>query len=72
MENLYIYIYIYIYNSKGKGKGVPEQARCGPEGSRRLRLPDFHDIRHVKVVRLSASRTSHLYPQEMYLVLHFH
>jgi hypothetical protein len=22
-------------------RGVPKQARCGPEGSRRFRLPDF-------------------------------
>jgi hypothetical protein len=43
---------------------VPLQARCGPEGSRRFRLPDFHDIRHMKVVRSSASRTGRLYPQE--------
>jgi hypothetical protein len=49
---------------KGKGKAVPLQARCGPEGSRRSRLPDFHDIRHVKVVRSSASSTGRLYPQE--------
>jgi hypothetical protein len=35
-----------------------------PRGSRRFWLPDFHDIRHVKVVRLLASRTSRLYPQE--------
>jgi hypothetical protein len=35
----------------------------GPEGSRRFRLPDFHDIRQVKVVRLSASRTGRIYPQ---------
>ena len=40
---------------KGKGKGVPEQARCGPEGSRRFRLPDFHDIWHTKVARSSRS-----------------
>ena len=26
---------------KGKGKAVPLQARCGSEGSRRFRLPDF-------------------------------
>ena len=43
---------------------VPLQARCGPEGSRRFGLPDFHDIRHMKVVRSSASRTGRLYPQE--------
>jgi hypothetical protein len=24
-----------------KGKGVLQQARCGPEGSRRFRIPDF-------------------------------
>jgi len=55
----------------GKGKGVPLQARCGPEGSRSFRLSDFHDIRHVKVVRSSASRTCRLYHQEMFLVLFF-
>jgi hypothetical protein len=26
---------------KGKGKAIPLQALTGPEGSRRLRLPDF-------------------------------
>jgi hypothetical protein len=33
----------------------------------RFRLPDFHDIQHMKVVS-SASRTGRLYPQEMFLV----
>jgi len=27
--------------SKKKGKAVPLQARSGPEGSRKLRFPDF-------------------------------
>ena len=48
-----------------------KEARCGPEGSRRFRLPDFHDILHMKVLKLSASRAGHLYLQEMFLVLIF-
>jgi len=28
-------------NGKGKGKAVPLQAWTGPEGSRKLRFPDF-------------------------------
>jgi hypothetical protein len=30
--------------SKGKGTAIPLQALTGPEGSRRLRLPDFKKI----------------------------
>jgi len=29
---------------QGKGKAIPFQAWAGPEGSRRLRLPDFKTI----------------------------
>jgi hypothetical protein len=32
---------IYILPFKGKGKAVPLQAWSGPEGSRKLRFPDF-------------------------------
>jgi hypothetical protein len=35
-----------------KGKAVPVQAWTGPEGSRRLRLPEFINNQHMKVVRL--------------------
>jgi len=41
-----------------------KQSRCGPEGSRTFRLPDFHRIPHMNVVTSSASRTDRLYPQE--------
>jgi len=30
--------------SYGKGKAIPLQAWTGPEGSRRLRLPDFKTV----------------------------
>ena len=31
----------FIHYSKGKGKAVPLQAWSSPEGSRKLRFPDF-------------------------------
>jgi len=45
--NIYIYIYIYVCVCVCiyiKGKAIPLQAWTGPEGSRRLRLPDFKKI----------------------------
>jgi len=33
-----------MYEVKVKGKAIPLQAWTGPEGSRRLRLPDFKTI----------------------------
>jgi len=34
-------IFEYFSKIKGKGKAVPLQAWSGPEGSRKLRFPDF-------------------------------
>jgi len=34
----------YFYTHKGKGKAIPLWAWTGPEGSRKLRLPDFKTI----------------------------
>jgi len=36
--------YFVTFNSKSKGKSMPLQSWTGPEGSRRLRLPDFKII----------------------------
>jgi hypothetical protein len=45
-------------NAKGKGKAVPLQAWSGPEGSRKLRFPDYMTTAQDggKVVSLSTGR----------------
>ena len=60
-----------ISQVKGKGNAIPLQAWTDPESSRRLRFLDFKDIRHIKVVRLSALPTGRLYPTGNILGTHF-
>jgi len=48
---------------------IPFLAWRGLEDSRRLRLPEFQDNQHIKVVRFSGLGTDCLYPHEISLVL---
>jgi len=36
-------LFATLYLCKGKGKAVPLEAWSGPKGSRKLRVPRFHD-----------------------------
>jgi hypothetical protein len=58
----------YYKTSKGKGKAVPLQAWSGPEGSRKLRFPDYMTTAQEggKVVSLTHRPP---FPQVMLLVL---
>ena len=47
---------------KGKNREIPLQAWTVPDGCRRLKPPEFQDMRHMKVARLLALRTGPLYP----------
>jgi hypothetical protein len=53
---------------KGKGKAVPLWAWITPEGSKKLRFPDFLTTAQDGG-RLSALRTVRLHPQEMLPIL---
>jgi len=44
-------------------------ARETLKGSRKLRIPEFIENRHIKILKLSAPRTGRLHSQEIPLIL---
>jgi hypothetical protein len=64
---LFLYMSLLMQH-KGKGKAVPLQAWSGPEGSRKLRFPDFMTTAQGGDKVISLTHWPHL-PQENLLVL---
>ena len=64
----FIFLRWYIKQTQ-KGKSVPLQAWSGPEGSRKLRFPDFMTTAHKGGKVVSLTHQSPLPPQEIFLVL---
>jgi hypothetical protein len=58
--------FISYVDLKGKDKAIPLQAWARFQ---EVEAPRFQDSRHMKMVRLSALRAVHFYPQEIFLVL---
>ena len=62
-------ICIVLHNGMyGKGKAVPLQAWSGPEGSRKLRFPDFMTTAQDGGKFVSLTHRPHL-PQKIHTVL---
>jgi hypothetical protein len=66
-----ICIFTIELSCKGKStrKAIQLQVWTGSKCSSRFEAPRFQDIRHIKVVRLSAISTGSLYHHEIFLVL---
>jgi hypothetical protein len=66
-RNITLYIIHTIFKTlllEIQQKVKVKSSRYRPGVAQRVRLPDLHDIRHMKVVRSLASRTGRLYPRE--------
>jgi hypothetical protein len=59
----------FKYSEKVKGKTIPLQAYYSPRGFQEVEAPSFGDIHYLKLVKLLALGTGHLYLQEIFLLL---
>ena len=60
---------IWFLQPQQSSKGKPITGLDRPRVFQEVEAPTFQDNRHMKVVRMSALRTDHLYNQEISLVL---
>ena len=61
----------YYEGGKRKNYSSPCTGLDGPCVFQEAAAPRFQDIRHMKLARLSALRTSRFYPSENFLCTHF-
>jgi hypothetical protein len=61
-----IFDYILYNTGKSKGKALQLQTCTSPQDSRKLRLPEFLDNRHMTVVRFQPYVPAAFTPQEIY------
>jgi hypothetical protein len=62
-------IWYFFYSPCANRKSIPLQTLADPYGTKKLKLPESLNNWHMRLARLSALRTSLLYPQETHLVL---
>jgi len=61
---------LLLGNGEGKGKAIPLQACTGAWGSSRLKVAEFIDNRHMKVVRNVSLKYRPALPPEDILSIH--
>ena len=60
---------VFVVALRGKGKAIPSHAWTGPEGSRRLRLPDFETVDTLRWQGCQPYAPAAFKPKEIFLVL---
>ena len=63
-ENFLAALKLLLRYNNIKSKANPKQSQIGTNVSKRMRLPEISDSRHINVIRLSALSSGRLYPPQ--------